>query len=531
MKSPNFKLLLICTGNLCLQAALYAQNVGIGTTNPDARLHIVSGSSNPLIVETNTPTNWLALYNDGGYKGYLGIYTAENDMDFGTGLGNDNGKVHLVTRALPRLTISAGGNVGIGFQNPLQKLEVNGKLKIGNDATTPTAGTIRFNTTTNDFEGYDGTQWKSLTKPLFSKLIYQPVFRNRSDNSATGYSGMGDIAVNNNFLLIGNRFGHINPTIQRGSVEVYLRSPSTNTYSYQTRFQDVDTEEFTRFGNTINFTANGGIVVSNPTQPGTNGSFNGGRVSMFARNTTLNTFVFETAINGPNGSNLGHSMAIAGDSLLVSLPGANACRLYTLNTGSFNLRFTFNRPAGDNGTYGDAVAVGDGGNVLAIASTQTSAVGRVYIIRRSGAFMNSPVTITAPNNEPSFGKALLYTGNELFVGGTNRVYIYNNNISNTLLQTLTPDNTSGSSEFGAAFAYNPNEEAVYIGDPTDESAAGGIVYKFNKNSIGNYELTERIYDFGGTEAGSKLIFNATSNTLISKGLRCSAATVSTFTDN
>ena len=51
-------------------------------------------------------------------------------------------------------------NVGIGTNSPTEKLEVNGAIKIGStSAATPTAGTIRFNTTTSKFEGYDGTAW------------------------------------------------------------------------------------------------------------------------------------------------------------------------------------------------------------------------------------------------------------------------------------------------------------------------------------------------------------------------------------
>lgn len=51
-------------------------------------------------------------------------------------------------------------NVGIGTITPTEKLEVNGAIKIGStSAATPTAGTIRFNTTTSKFEGYDGTAW------------------------------------------------------------------------------------------------------------------------------------------------------------------------------------------------------------------------------------------------------------------------------------------------------------------------------------------------------------------------------------
>ena len=52
------------------------------------------------------------------------------------------------------------GNVGVGTTTPLEALDVNGGVRIGNTGST-NAGTIRW--TGTDFEGYDGSSWKSLT--------------------------------------------------------------------------------------------------------------------------------------------------------------------------------------------------------------------------------------------------------------------------------------------------------------------------------------------------------------------------------
>jgi len=54
----------------------------------------------------------------------------------------------------------ASGNVGIRTTTPLEALDVNGGVRIGNTGST-NAGTIRW--TGTDFEGYDGSGWKSLT--------------------------------------------------------------------------------------------------------------------------------------------------------------------------------------------------------------------------------------------------------------------------------------------------------------------------------------------------------------------------------
>lgn len=52
--------------------------------------------------------------------------------------------------------------VGINTDIPNQALDVNGKIKIGNDGKTPTEGTVRYSAT-GDFEGYTANGWTSLT--------------------------------------------------------------------------------------------------------------------------------------------------------------------------------------------------------------------------------------------------------------------------------------------------------------------------------------------------------------------------------
>ncbi len=49
-----------------------------------------------------------------------------------------------------------------------EKLEVEGAITIENsEAVDPTPGTIRFNPATNDFEGWNGFFWASLTGHQF----------------------------------------------------------------------------------------------------------------------------------------------------------------------------------------------------------------------------------------------------------------------------------------------------------------------------------------------------------------------------
>ncbi len=84
-----------------------------------------------------------------------GVYIANAILSAG---GSTN-KAYSVYSASTAPSYYAG-NIGIGINNTVEKFEVDGAIKIGStSAATPTAGTIRFNTTTSKFEGYDGTAW------------------------------------------------------------------------------------------------------------------------------------------------------------------------------------------------------------------------------------------------------------------------------------------------------------------------------------------------------------------------------------
>ncbi len=96
-----------------LDAVNANKSVGIGTSTPSAKLHVKAGN-NPAKFESTSADSYVVFNTSTGYKGYAGVYNGDNDMDFGTGIGNSIGRVHLVTNAIPRLTVGNTGNVGIG---------------------------------------------------------------------------------------------------------------------------------------------------------------------------------------------------------------------------------------------------------------------------------------------------------------------------------------------------------------------------------------------------------------------------------
>ena len=115
--------------------------VGIGNTNPSARLDIISDATEDgLRVRIDGATK-LRVRSNGGV--------------------NIGGNPSVV----PDNGLYVSGFTGLGTTTPSERLEISGALLLKGNASSnnPEAGTIRWNSSTVDFEGFDGTHWESLT--------------------------------------------------------------------------------------------------------------------------------------------------------------------------------------------------------------------------------------------------------------------------------------------------------------------------------------------------------------------------------
>lgn len=145
--------LLLVIALFAVSSFSFAQNVGIGTITPAARLDVKTATNSYVAQFNGLAPMYMGIFENDVYRGYWGSYSgAAEDVDFGTGSGNTLGKLHFTIQANPRMTINNLGNVGIGTTNPNHKLHING----GDLFVQSSSGLIRF--------GYDGSnEWQMAT--------------------------------------------------------------------------------------------------------------------------------------------------------------------------------------------------------------------------------------------------------------------------------------------------------------------------------------------------------------------------------
>jgi hypothetical protein len=145
--------------------------IGMGTVAPNWHLHIhdaIGNSAGMQFSNSNTGTG----INDGIF---FGMSTPSGEAYL---MNYESVDMVLGTNSTENMRIKASGNIGIGTSFPVEKLQVNGAVRIG-DAVGSNDGTIRYHN--GDFEGYDGTSWESFTTHKYQELLsYNRIFTERN---------------------------------------------------------------------------------------------------------------------------------------------------------------------------------------------------------------------------------------------------------------------------------------------------------------------------------------------------------------
>ena len=152
-------------------------NVGIGTTSPEAKLEVNAGAS-------GTDVNTIRMDSDGGGAYNITCSDASSATPTWKHASGTSEPILFSAGGTDTLYIG-GGNVGIGTISPSAPLEVASTTggvvfprltTIQRDAiSTPTDGETIFNTTTNQLESYNGSDWVVAGSGVRAKTSFQGV--------------------------------------------------------------------------------------------------------------------------------------------------------------------------------------------------------------------------------------------------------------------------------------------------------------------------------------------------------------------
>lgn len=339
---------------------------------------------------------------------------------FQIGIGTNN-----ATRS-NAMTVLENGKVGIGTTTPTELLDINGAIKVADATATPAKGTIRFNPANNDFEGFDGTIWKSLTASNNSNPP-QPLINN--DPNANTADNMGySVKLYGEFAFVGVPNYKVGVNTNQGAVKIYQKGGTLNSYQLIQTLTATDGAAGDKFGFSLDASEFTGectaagvygttyLVVGAP-----NKSSNRGSVYLFRYDWLTNQFT--TAVNnffagdGTANDNFGYAVSVLNITnssyfrVLVGAPlktvngFAAQGRAYMLTTtgffgsgctSSFLTGFSedriFNmRINSANSYFGSAVA-----GILRTNGTETYAIGASF--RNVGANANQGVVYMYKNN-------------------------------------------------------------------------------------------------------------------------------------
>lgn len=228
-------------------------NVGIGSSDPQERLHI----NGALRLDQSQPTFRF-------YSGPTFLAFFQHSFDNLSIINRMNGSLKLGTNSNTKMTIDSNGFVGIGTSTPTQMLEISGKLKLGNDVNVATGGELRYNSASQDFEGFDGANWKSLFGGLWSKNVDDVYY-------TAGKVGIG-LSNPSYRLHVGGELAIDNPIpalyMKNGVNPLALIVTSENTGLWLQTVGNKPIEFFTNGNNqmTIDGAGNIGIGISTPNQ-------------------------------------------------------------------------------------------------------------------------------------------------------------------------------------------------------------------------------------------------------------------------
>ncbi len=295
------------------------------------------------------------------------------------GIAGCNTLVNRVNAGSWTITVFYGNQnivprVGVNNPSPAAALDVAGRIKLADDFTLPQAGMVRWNANTGDFEGYNGKEWISLTKPAEGWGVNMIP----TENEGVSSPGMekddlfgGSVSMSGDYAIVGAPTRKVGINEAQGMAYIFVRSSS-------------------------------GWLVQ----------------SILREDAGLSDDYF------------GHSVSISGDYAVVGVKGKDisskynqGCAFVYYRSGSsWNLQATL---TASDGAAGDhfGVSVGISGSYIIVGASRKTVgtqvfQGKAYIFNRVGTTWNEQSELIAEDGaaQEYFGEQVSISGNYAVVG-------------------------------------------------------------------------------------------------------------------
>lgn len=438
--------------------------------------------------------------------------------------------------------------VGINTTVPGQMLQVNGKLKLGDDLVSPDAGTIRWNSINKDFEGYDGTQWLSLTSKgnnngwgsnPASNENYS--FKGISANSLFGSSvGIYGTVGSNVGAISGGPELQISTNTNAGMVLTYSKISgqwqATDPIGGANAPDDTADAKYgaavavdNLYGRHIAVGAPGRKVGNNSAQGKAYFYYNSGDLGGGAAQVTAN--------DGAANDFFGCSISVSGSYAVIGAYGKDVggninqgcAYIFQKETGSVNnwnqvAILTASDGAGSD-LFGYSVSIS--GNYIIVGAKNKNAggynsQGKAYIFYRTGSAWSQQAILTAADaaSGNNFGYSVSISGDYAVVGTPGKMiegkqlvgkaYVYNRTGTTWSLQAeITASERDRFDDFGSSVSIS--EDNIVIGAPQGHLATDskGKAYVFKRSGTNWYQLARLVASDGhyGDDFGTSVAIN------------------------
>jgi hypothetical protein len=397
------------------------------------------------------------------------------------------------------VTVLKSGHTGIGTDSPAAKLDVDGAIKLSDTDDAPLAGMVRWNNASNDFEGYDGDKWRSLTKAnsgTWGVVAPTQVSENQkciaSDGDEYDYFG-SSVSISGNYAIVGAPKHDPSGVTNQGAAYIFVREG--NNWSQQAKLVASDGAADDEFGQSVAISGDYAIVGSPYCDIGSNG-FQGAAYIYKREGANWSQQAKLTASDGGIEDIFGWSVSIDGEYAI-----AGAMLHSTVGIQWQGAAYIFYR-TGDSWVQQAKLTGSDSGSLshfgCSVSISGDHAIvgseweGAAYIYERSGMSWIEQEKFTLNPAVANFGKSVSVSGDYAIVGSPQsnelkgRAYLYYyDGTSWVLRKILSGSDLMDDAEFG----YNVmiSGDYVIVGAPYHDVmgySGCGAAYIFIHESSG-----------------------------------------------